>query len=66
MRTITHWIGGRPYEGTFERVGDVYDPATGRTTSQVAFATSEVVDQAVTSARDAWDTLALVHSPCGG
>jgi malonate-semialdehyde dehydrogenase (acetylating)/methylmalonate-semialdehyde dehydrogenase len=54
MRTITHWIGGRPYEGTFERVGDVYDPATGRTTSQVAFATSEVVDQAVTSARDAW------------
>jgi len=54
MRTITHWIGGRPYEGTFERVGDVYDPATGRTTSQVAFATPEVVDQAVTSARDAW------------
>ena len=25
---VTHWIGGKSYDGTAERFGDVYDPAT--------------------------------------
>ncbi|MGH2695294.1 MAG: CoA-acylating methylmalonate-semialdehyde dehydrogenase, partial [Actinomycetota bacterium] len=36
------------------RVGDIYDPATGEVTAQVAFASPEDVDLAVTTARDAF------------
>src|SRR6202012_4759358 len=34
---ITHWIGGKPWDGQAERQGDVYDPATGRGTGDVGF-----------------------------
>ena len=51
---ITHWIAGRPWTGTAERRGDVYDPATGGVTAQVDFADHEVVDQAVSAALDAF------------
>ena len=32
VRVIPHWIDGRRDEGSPERMGDVYDPATGRIT----------------------------------
>ena len=32
---ITHWIGGKPWDGEAERRGDVYDPATGQVTPGV-------------------------------
>jgi malonate-semialdehyde dehydrogenase (acetylating)/methylmalonate-semialdehyde dehydrogenase len=51
---VTHWVGGRPYGGTTERLGDVYDPATGKLTKQVAFASAADVDEAVASAADAF------------
>ena len=35
---VTHWIGGKSHDGVAERVGDVYDPSTGKLTKQVAFA----------------------------
>lgn len=54
MKTITHWIGGRPVEGTSGRFGPVYDPATGRQEKQVAFATADEVDTAVAAAKDAF------------
>jgi malonate-semialdehyde dehydrogenase (acetylating)/methylmalonate-semialdehyde dehydrogenase len=47
---ITHWIAGRPWTGTSERRGDVYDPATGKVARQVDLADREVVDQAVGAA----------------
>jgi malonate-semialdehyde dehydrogenase (acetylating)/methylmalonate-semialdehyde dehydrogenase len=53
---VTHWIGGRPYSGTGERLGEVYDPATGKLTKQVAFATSADVDKAVAAASNAFST----------
>ncbi len=50
LTSLTHWIGGKAWEGAVERWGDVYDPATGERTGRVAFATPEVVDAAVQTA----------------
>jgi hypothetical protein len=44
---IPHWIGGRRVEGGSGRSGPVYNPATGRQTGAVDFATAEEVDAAV-------------------
>ena len=52
---ITHWIGGKPFGGTAERVGSVYDPATGRVSAEVDFASGAVVDQAVAVAKAAFE-----------
>ncbi|MGK5552344.1 CoA-acylating methylmalonate-semialdehyde dehydrogenase [Actinomadura kijaniata] len=51
---ITHWIGGKPHTGTAERQGDVYDPATGRITGKVDFASPAEVDAAVAAAKAAF------------
>ncbi len=51
LASITHWIGGRadagPGEAAAPRQGDVFDPATGRVTGRVDFATDAVMDHAV-------------------
>ncbi|WNI18328.1 CoA-acylating methylmalonate-semialdehyde dehydrogenase [Actinacidiphila sp. ITFR-21] len=47
---ITHWIAGQPWDGTAQRQGDVYDPATGSVTGRVDFADDAVVDKAVGAA----------------
>jgi malonate-semialdehyde dehydrogenase (acetylating)/methylmalonate-semialdehyde dehydrogenase len=52
---ITHWIDGRPREGTGPRRGDVYDPATGVVTKTVDFATAADMDTAVAAARRAFE-----------
>src|SRR5690349_18966308 len=44
MRTIGHWIGGKPWEPRSERHGDVFNPATGDKTGEVAFASIAEVD----------------------
>src|SRR5918912_487889 len=54
VRRITHWIGGRRVEGGSGRSGPVYNPATGRQTGAVDFATAEEVDAAVQAARAAF------------
>ncbi len=53
---VTHWIGGRLWDGTAQRHGDVYDPATGQITKTVDFATGADVDAAVAAARTAFGT----------
>jgi malonate-semialdehyde dehydrogenase (acetylating)/methylmalonate-semialdehyde dehydrogenase len=50
---ITHWIDGKPFGGTTERSGDVFNPATGEVTGKVDFADVATVDQAVASAASA-------------
>ena len=42
METITHWIGGKPYERRSDRHGDVYNPATGEVQAKVSFATPAI------------------------
>ncbi|WDV57032.1 CoA-acylating methylmalonate-semialdehyde dehydrogenase [Streptomyces coeruleorubidus] len=64
MKTITHWIDGKPVEGTSGRFGPVYNPATGAQEKQVAFATVDEVDVAVASAKTAfesWGTSSLAR-----
>ena len=41
---VSHWIGGRFVAGTSGREGPVYDPATGRLTKHVDFASVDEVD----------------------
>ncbi|MET7331203.1 CoA-acylating methylmalonate-semialdehyde dehydrogenase [Nonomuraea sp. NPDC005650] len=51
---ITHLIGGRSWEGPAGRAGDVYNPATGALTGRVDLASTELVGQAVATAKAAW------------
>jgi len=59
---ITHWIDGKPFGGTTERSGDVYDPATGLVTGAVDLADDATVDLAVAGASvaaEAWGQSSL-------
>ena len=47
---IDHWIGGRAVAGASGRSGPVFDPATGRQTKTVPFASADEVDAAVAAA----------------
>ena len=53
VNRITHFINGTTWNGTAERKGDVFNPATGVVTGQVDFADNAVVDQAVAAANAA-------------
>jgi malonate-semialdehyde dehydrogenase (acetylating)/methylmalonate-semialdehyde dehydrogenase len=59
---VTHWIGGRTWDGAVSAWGDVYNPATGAKAARVAFADAAVVDAAVrtaTAAAGAWSHTSL-------
>src|SRR3954462_7145723 len=56
VKRISHWIGGRLVTGESGRSGPVYNPATGRQTGEVDFATAEEVDRAVQAAKAAFAT----------
>ncbi len=47
---ITHWIDGKPWTGTAERQGEVFDPALGTVSGLVDFASAADVDAAVAAA----------------
>ncbi len=55
---VPHWIAGKPFlgdaVGADQRTGDIVNPATGRLTGEVMFASAGVVDQAVSAAEEAW------------
>jgi malonate-semialdehyde dehydrogenase (acetylating)/methylmalonate-semialdehyde dehydrogenase len=53
---VTSWIGGKPWTGTAERRGDIFDPSTGQVTGSVDFATTGLVDEAVAAASQAAKT----------
>jgi malonate-semialdehyde dehydrogenase (acetylating)/methylmalonate-semialdehyde dehydrogenase len=54
VKRISHWIGGRIVEGESGRGGPVYNPALGRQTGAVDFASAEEIDRAVQAAKDAF------------
>jgi len=59
---ISHWIGGRLVEGESGRSGPVFNPALGKQTGAVDFATPEEVDSAVQAAKEAfasWRAMSL-------
>ena len=51
---IGHWIDGKRQDGQSGRHGSVFNPATGKETARVAFASAEEVDRAVASASAAF------------
>ncbi|MFI0354054.1 CoA-acylating methylmalonate-semialdehyde dehydrogenase [Actinomadura sp. 9N407] len=51
---VTHWIGGKPHDGTAERQGDIYEPSTGTVSGKVDFAGRAEVDAAVAAAKAAF------------
>lgn len=54
MQTITHWIDGKPFEGTTPATAPVTNPATGVVTGQVALADAADVRVAVAAAAAAF------------
>jgi malonate-semialdehyde dehydrogenase (acetylating)/methylmalonate-semialdehyde dehydrogenase len=61
---VSHWIDGKLVEGASGRAGDVFDPAHGRVTKRVAFASVADVDNAVeaaTNAFGAWRSSSLAE-----
>jgi malonate-semialdehyde dehydrogenase (acetylating)/methylmalonate-semialdehyde dehydrogenase len=55
LRTITHWIGGKPAAGSSDRTSPVWNPATGAQQAEVALASTEDVDAAVRTAKAAFE-----------
>ena len=53
---VRHWVDGKPFDGTADRAGDVFDPATGELTKRVSFASAADVDYAVDAASRAFTT----------
>ena len=56
MRTVSHWIGGKPATGTSTRTAPVWNPATGQQQAEVLLASTADVDTAVRSAQAAFAT----------
>ena len=56
MKSVSHFINGGRYEKSSERRGEIFNPATGEVSGYVDFATTEVVDEAVASAKAALHT----------
>ncbi len=59
----THWINGKPWTGEAGTRGDIYNPATGRVSGTVDYATAAEVDAAVAAASAAlpgWRETSLV------
>ncbi|CAA9315801.1 MAG: Malonate-semialdehyde dehydrogenase [inositol] [uncultured Frankineae bacterium] len=56
MRKISHWIGGKPSNGSSERTSTVYDPATGQPQAEVLLATPGDVEDAVATAGAAFES----------
>ncbi|HTZ44677.1 MAG TPA: CoA-acylating methylmalonate-semialdehyde dehydrogenase [Jatrophihabitans sp.] len=52
MRTITHWIDGRPATGGSSRTASVYNPATGEVQADVLLASADDVRLAVACAAE--------------
>ncbi|WP_322103862.1 CoA-acylating methylmalonate-semialdehyde dehydrogenase [Paraburkholderia sp. J41] len=53
LRTLTHFIDGKPVAGTSERYGDVFNPAFGNVAARVPLASVAEVDAAVAAAQAA-------------
>ncbi len=56
MRTITHWIGGKPATGDSTRTSAVWNPATGVQQAEVLLGSTTDVDTAVRAAAAAFET----------
>jgi malonate-semialdehyde dehydrogenase (acetylating)/methylmalonate-semialdehyde dehydrogenase len=61
---LPHWIDGSPYVEPGARSGPITDPATGRVTGEVGFASAALVDRVVAAAAEAqagWARVSLAR-----
>ena len=61
--TISHFIGGQVVAGTSERLGDVFNPATGVVAARLSYASRADVDAAVRNALAAHEVWSNTPSP---
>ncbi len=54
MEVIQHFVDGKVFKGTSKRTGKVFNPATGEQSSEVSFATTDDVNEAVSVAKKAF------------
>ncbi|MEQ1949342.1 MAG: CoA-acylating methylmalonate-semialdehyde dehydrogenase [Bryobacteraceae bacterium] len=54
LKTVTHWISGKPVDSASGRSGVVWNPATGEAQASVSFASTAEVDAAVASSKQAF------------
>ncbi len=59
MNIIKHFIGGKVIDGTSQRKGQVFNPATGEQESEVILASKSDLDKTVEIAKKAFDTWSL-------
>ncbi len=53
---ITHLIGGSSWQGSAERTSEVFNPGTGEVTGTLDLASADLVGEAVTTAKAAWES----------
>jgi malonate-semialdehyde dehydrogenase (acetylating)/methylmalonate-semialdehyde dehydrogenase len=63
VRELGHAVGGKAVAGTSGRFGDVYNPATGKLSARVAFASESEIDAAVAAARAAFPAWSEMPPP---
>jgi malonate-semialdehyde dehydrogenase (acetylating)/methylmalonate-semialdehyde dehydrogenase len=56
VRTVSHWIGGKPTTGESTRTAPVWNPATGEQQAEVLLGSATDVDTAVRAAAAAFET----------
>ena len=64
IKRIGHWVDGKAVTGTSGRTGPVFNPALGRQTGAVDFASVDEIDAAVASAKaasPAWRAMSLAR-----
>ena len=54
MKLVSHWVAGKEFAGSGSRRGEVFDPALGEQTKEVAFADQADIDAAVGAAARAF------------
>ncbi len=59
MNIIKHFVGGKVIDGTSQRKGQVFNPATGDQESEVILATKSDLDKTVEIAKKAFETWSL-------
>ena len=59
MNIIKHFVGGKVIDGTSQRKGQVFNPATGEQESEVVLATKSDLDKTVEIAKKAFETWSL-------
>ena len=55
MKIVSHWINGAISQSKSERSGEIFNPATGKVSGNVNFATTATVDEVVSAANKAFE-----------